>query len=269
MKPIIVEKDANWATHLGDRPLNPSKEKQLFEAIVKFQLDPLDFDRELGGSNGGSPGMVNQTVPLWSHRPTKSYFMFDGSTLHTPERVVEDTRTNQFFVSRFHPGVDGHPESTEYGLTWSSQFTHFTTWLSLVKKEDEIDDPWEALAASMADDTDPWARTEEKFSPEERARIASSLRLIAKRLKEVSPTAAEEPQRVDATMDYLERASGRLGKLDWWYVTRTAVAQLTVRFLLEKAGFNQFMNFAFKEITSAVVDGRLLVEEVLKCITSP
>jgi hypothetical protein len=177
-----MESPTSWLSKL--------KRNQIFEAIQEAGLDPRDFDLEDGD-------VEVRIKRKWS----KSCFIIGGS----PTRYVG------------HSIVGDGPDWPFEAYSWQSVIQRISRWLGDVKRDLETPDLWAALQRQAellgANFDDVTGNT--PFTPGEQKEIAEGLRewaVDARRTYSLS-----EPQRrvLDAKLDYLVNAAGRLGRIDW------------------------------------------------------
>jgi hypothetical protein len=166
------------------------KRNQIFEAIQSVGLDAKDFDFEDGDAG----------VQI-KHKWSDSYFIIGGDPGH--------------YVGRY---VVGDSSDWQYEVyTWESIIRRVSGWVEEVKRDLETPDLWAELqretellvgASNKANENTP-------FTPEEQKEIVGQLQEMAEYAKRRYSLSGPEMQILNAKLDYLVRAAGRLGRIDW------------------------------------------------------
>jgi hypothetical protein len=175
----------------------------IFESIQSFGLDPRDFDMERV-----------QAETRIKHKLSASFFVVGGSASHYSLRnVVGD-------------GVEWPSEA----YSWGTVVHRIQTWLEEVKRDVAMPDLW----AELQRETELFRAYSDgvientPFTPIEQKEIASRLQEMVDRARRVGSLSMEQLQVLNTKVDYLTRAAGRLGRIDW----RNAFAGSILAYLL-------------------------------------
>jgi hypothetical protein len=166
------------------------KTNQIVEAIQGVGLDPREFEFE----------DVDADVRL-KHKWSESYFIFGGDALH--------------YVGRYLVG-DG-PDWPYDVYSWEALMTRFSRWLREVKLDLDMPDLWAELQdeAKMLGGTPGEANENTPFTREEQKDIEQRLREVEARVTRTYSLPEPERGILNAKIDYLVDAAGRLGRIDW------------------------------------------------------
>jgi hypothetical protein len=176
--------------YAGDVGLAKWQRNQVFEAIQAAGLAPEGF----GWVGGADESYIR-------HLSSEAYFVFGG----VPGR----------YVARYVAGDD--PLEEREALSWQAQMRHFERWLAAVKRDIEMPDLWAELrretellgaAADEAIENTP-------FTPDEREEIAERLQEMRDYARRTYSLSEAQMLVLDAKLDYLVDAAGRLGRTDW------------------------------------------------------
>jgi hypothetical protein len=162
----------------------------LFEAIQIGGLDPRAFEME----NSGAETQVK-------HKWSRSFFIIGGDAGdYRGHSVVGD-------------GVEWPYEV----YSWHSLMTRFSRWVSEVKTDLDTPDLWAELrsetdllrsAHTGAGDNTPFTRQEQK-------EIELRLRELEAQVAQTCSLPEREVENLNAKIDYLVKAAGRVGRIDW------------------------------------------------------
>ena len=162
----------------------------IFRAIQAVGLDPKEFDLE----------DFDDKVRI-KHKWSKSYFIV--------------SRKSGYYVGESLVG-DGIVWPTN-PARWQSLMPHVSTWLEDVKRDINTPDLWaelqrerELLGAGFNEVTDNIL-----FTADEQKQIAVRLQELAKSARDTYSLSQEQMRAIDAKIDYLVKASHRLGRKDW------------------------------------------------------
>lgn len=247
-----------------ERPMARTVWNEIHEAAVEAGLRPSDLDHT---ERAFSAYGMDVTVPVVRHKPTGSYFVFDGTLkrIRPPASNMSANVTEEVFLSIYHPALKSQEARAE-DKTFHAQLTACKGWLRLVKVEDDATDLWEASRPIADDELDI---SNEPFTDPEKAELKTALKRIESRLIELSPAAKADAAEVRIRIEYLTKAADRVMKLDWLFIARTALGQLTCRYLLERAGFYKFMDYCWKEISVVLLDGQTAIEGAIGKFLGP
>lgn len=167
------------------------KRNQVFEAIQAAGLAPEGFDWD-GGADGN----------CIRHLPSEAYFVFGG----VPGR----------YVACYAAGDDDPVEERE-ALSWQAQMRHVERWLAAVKRDIEMPDLWAELQheTELLGATADEAIENTPFTPDEREEIAERLQEMKDYARHTYSLSEAQMLDLDAKLDYLVDATGRLGRTDW------------------------------------------------------
>jgi hypothetical protein len=182
------------------------KRNQIFEAIKAAGLDPREFDLEV------HDGKVRIKSKL-----STSCFVIGGEAGHyVGHRTVGDGPYFRFEVYSWDPVID------RFGL-----------WIREVKDDLATLDLWaelrreiELFGANSEDFAD-----NAPFSPGEQKEIAARLQELAGDVRRAASLSEAQTRLLEAKLDYLAKAAGRLGRIDWRNVFVAAI----VSFILAAA----------------------------------
>jgi hypothetical protein len=166
------------------------KKNQVFKAIESAGLNPNDFKFE----------DKDAEVRL-KHRWSESHFIFGGDAGH--------------YIGSYVAG--DLPDWPYEVYSWEAVITRVSGWLTDVKLDLDTPDLWAEMqgAAELLGGTSGEANENAPFTPEERKEIELRLREVEQGVKEAYLLSAEQIQILDAKINYLIEATGRLGRTDW------------------------------------------------------
>jgi hypothetical protein len=182
------------------------KRNQIFEAIQAVGLDPRDFDLE----DGDAEFRVK-------HKWSDSCFIVGGDATH--------------YVGRHITG-DG-PVWPYDAYSWEAVLTHVGPWLRFLKLDLETPDLWSELQreAELLGGVSNETNANTPFTPEEQKEIARRLQELAEYARRTYSLSEPTMQVLNAKLDYLVGAAGRLGRIDW----RNVFAGAILGFILSAA----------------------------------
>ena len=180
-------KEGRYAGAMG---LAKWKRNQVFEAIQAAGLAPEGFD----WGSGADESWVR-------HLSSEAYFVFGG----IPGR----------YVARYVAGDD--PVEEREALSWQAQMKHVERWLRAVKLDIEMPDLWAELQreTELLGATADEAIENTPFTPDEREEISERLQEMRAYAKRTYSLSEEQMRVLEAKLDYLAAAAGRLGRIDW------------------------------------------------------
>jgi hypothetical protein len=182
------------------------KKNQIFDAILKAGLDPKDFDFE-----------DRDTEVRIKHKWSDSSFIVGGDPGH--------------YVGHY---VVGDSSNWPYEVySWESVMPRVSNWLEQVKRDLETPDLWAELQreAELLGGASNEANENTPFTPEEQKEIAARLQELAEYARRTYSLSGPEMQILNAKIDYLVGAAGRLGRIDW----RNVFAGVILGFILTAA----------------------------------
>ena len=166
------------------------RKNAIFEAIQAVELAPSDFDLD----NSGTEVRIN-------HKRSKSYFIIGGEA-------------SAHYVGRY---VVGDMLDMPYDIyTWDGVLERVRRWAQNVKLDLDTPDLWAELrreakllgAGSEVTENTPFTRDEQK-------EIARHLDKLAKDVRHALSLSRGKMQALEARIEYLIDAAGRLGRKDW------------------------------------------------------
>jgi hypothetical protein len=166
------------------------QKNQLFEAIQGAGLDPREFEFEDGDAE----------VRL-KHKWSDSCFIFGGDAGHYVGRCV----------------VGDGPDWPYQIYSWQTLVPRVKRWLEEVKHDLETPDLWAELKREgglLGAGSDEISKNT-PFTPDEQKEIAGRLQEIAERVGRTYSLSVEQTRVLNAKIDYLIDAAGRLGRTDW------------------------------------------------------
>jgi hypothetical protein len=172
-------------------PLLPKwKSNQIFKAIQNAGLNPKEFDLE----------DADPKVRL-KHKWSKSYFIFgsDGAK----------------YLGSYAAGDD--PDWPYEVYSWETLMKRISRWLEEVKRDLETPDLWgelqrEAELLGIASDE---AARNTPFTADEQKEIVGKLQELEEYVRITYSLSSEQMRILDAKINYLIDALGRLGRTDW------------------------------------------------------
>jgi hypothetical protein len=188
--------------------LEKGQRNGIFDAIETAGLNPRDFELDTGGNDDDEARII--------HRRSESTFVLgrDGMGGYSGTMVAGDGRPWPY---RAH--------------SWTSAEQSVSRWLEEVKQDLETPDLWAELQQEREMlGTAPAEATENTpFSADEQREIANQLRATKKYVKKTYALSEDDMQALEARLDHLGDAAGRLGRLDW----RTVVAGTLLTAIVE------------------------------------
>jgi hypothetical protein len=170
---------------------------EVYRAIEEAGLDPREFEWEQREDPFGF--VISDDVTL-RHEPTRYWFSFliQGESHH----------------ARYSPGKDLLVE--ERGtIMWALQIDAVREWLAALRQEVSAPDLWGELALErdLVAELGPVENT--PFTAEEQELIARQLTEVKEYVRKTHELSADQFGELEARLDYLVEAAGRLPRLDW------------------------------------------------------
>jgi hypothetical protein len=166
------------------------KKNQIVEAIQGVGLEPKEFEFE--DSNAG--------VRL-KHKWSESHFIIGGDAGQ--------------YVGRY---VVGDEPAWPYDVySWETLMTRVSKWLREVKLDLDTPDLWAELQgeAELLGGASDQANENTPFTREEQKDIERRLREVETHVRRTYSLPEPEMEILNAKIDYLVDAAGRLGRIDW------------------------------------------------------
>lgn len=205
-----------------------SQKNEVFLAVKESGLDPASFVWDRWESDNDENAIVSALV----HQPTRYWFKFDmGDEGH---------------LCAFSPAEDTL-RGGEYPGNWNKEMSYVRKWLTYLKREAQAPDLWtmlsgdntlsEAASPELSDDNAP-------FSVQERRRVENSLAEIRSLLIASTNLSDEMLGHVDARLEYLNKASERLGRKDWLNVAFSVITNIIIVVALPPETARNILNVA-------------------------
>jgi hypothetical protein len=175
-------------------PPSPQLQKwqrnQIFETIQRIGLDPREFDFK----------DADAAVRI-KHKWSESYFIVGGNAGHYTGRYLVGDATDWPYDS----------------YSWQNLITRVSRWLEEVKLDLETPDLWAELQreAELLGYDSKEVTNNTPFTPDEQTEIVERLREMAQYVRGRYSLSEEQMRVLDAKIDYLIDAAGRLGRTDW------------------------------------------------------
>jgi hypothetical protein len=182
------------------------QKNQVFDAIKAIELDPAEFDLD-----------NDDTATRIKHRWSESCFTIGGEPGH--------------YIGTYIVG-DGQPWRYD-AYSWQAVMRKVEPWLNDVKGDLETPDLWAELQreAELLDAGSGGPADNTPFTLDEQKEIAERLRQIADDTKNTYSLSEAQVRALNAQVDYLVDAAGRLGHTDW----RAVVISAMLSFVLSTA----------------------------------
>lgn len=178
-----------------------SQKNEVFSAIGDAGLDPSEFEwsevKTKWKGNGVEP------IQQLTHRPTGYYFAFDRYQISANPRSLP---SNLAAAEMDHERMN----------TWHGVLKAVSVWALIVRREYLEPDLWELsqsdkkLVVTQISDLDNTG-----FTAEEQQRLASSIKELREFLLASATQTDTQRKFIEARLQHLEEASGRLGRKDW------------------------------------------------------
>jgi hypothetical protein len=177
---------------MGSPPsrLQKWKKNQIFEAIQTVGLDPKEFELEDGDLD----------VRI-KHKWSESCCIVGGDAGHYVGRCI----------------VGDAPDWPFEKYSWEALIQRISSWLEEVKRDLDMPDLWAELQREAelfgANSDDVPENT--PFTPDEQKKIAARLQEVSEHARLTYSLSGAQMRVLDAKLDYLINAAGRLGRIDW------------------------------------------------------
>jgi hypothetical protein len=191
--------------------LDKRQRNAILKSIEAADLDPRDFELA-NDPDGDAEARIG-------HGTSESYF-----AVRPTDGIAVGYEWNEVVGDQ---PVFPYPRSAH---TWPDLLKRLRRWLAEVKDDIETPDLW----AELQSEREMLAAAPENvenvpFTAEERAELATQLREIKKYATRNHSLSENQVQALEARLEYLEEAAGRLGRLDW----RNAAVGAMVTFAAE------------------------------------
>lgn len=170
--------------------LRKIKKNEIIKAIQTAGLDPREFD--LG---------EDENEAWIKHKPSNASFTISGD----PSK----------YVGQYVSG-DSQPWTYEK-YNWVGVMLKVSLWLYEVKRDIETPDLWAELQneAELLEVTYDKDTENTPFTPEEKKKIAQQFNEFADYAQRTYSLSAAQMNVLNAKLDYLVKATDRLGRVDW------------------------------------------------------
>jgi hypothetical protein len=178
----------------------------IFKAIQEVGLDPGQFDLA-----------YSESEVRIKHRLSESYYFIGG-------------RPGDYAVKSL---VGDGGERPHQFYSWEPLISHISLWLQVLKKDLNTPDLWAELqreAVLLGAGSDELTENT-PFTLDEQKEIAGRCQELATYARHTYSLSPTQMQVLDAKLDYLVKASGRLGRIDW----RNAFVGAMLGFILAAA----------------------------------
>lgn len=197
---------ASVATVKANSPLLGSKQREVAQRVLAagFSRDDFDFiDLQ-----------ARENITALRHRSGRYRF---------------DFYPGDSWIVNYAP-AEHTAESGEIGVgSWENVLVRVDWWLSYIKREQDVTDPWAAFAESIEPfDIGGDTNDNSLFSKDEQDEIARHLADIKMYLLDQGVVADADRHEVMARLDRIEEASQRLGRLDWRSFAIGALVELAL-----------------------------------------
>ena len=182
------------------------QKNKIFEAIQAVGFDPREFDLD-----------ESDTEVRIKHKWSASYFVVRGGPGHYVEHSVV-----------------GDPPAFSYdAYSWPALMSRVSRWLEDVDRDLATPDLWaerqrEVKLLGPGSDS---VTENTPFTPDEQKEIAERLQELAEHARHAYSLSRAQSRVLDAKLDYLISAAGRLGRIDW----RNTFAGAILGFILTAA----------------------------------
>jgi hypothetical protein len=188
--------------------LQKTKKNEILVEVRAAGFDPTEFQWSVSTMHRGS-----QEILL--HGATDSYFdfIFDSSSWRAVWKPDEEAP------------VDGG----NFGA-WNNLMVAARRWLNALRAEVDAPDLW----AELERERDALLRptlieaANTPFSGEERVLISAQIRELKEYVAAAYELSADQQRELEARLDYVESASRRMGRFDWWNLFAGALINLVL-----------------------------------------
>jgi hypothetical protein len=166
------------------------QKNEIFETIQAVGLNPRAFDLEDG-----------EAEVRIKHKWSESYFAIGGGPGHYLVRCV----------------VGDGPIWPFEAYNWQPMIPRIKRWLEEAKHDLEMPDLWAELQreAGLLGAKSDEVIENTPFTPDEQKEIARRLKELAQRARRTHSLSEAQMGVLNAKLDYLANAAGRLGRIDW------------------------------------------------------
>ena len=190
---IMKAKSARKAKNAAPPPLLQKWHRNaIIQAIQAASLDPRQFDLRDSG-----------TEARWKHKWSASCFIIGGGAGH--------------YVGQWVVGDSPFPSPYE-AYSWEGLKRLVNRWLQDVKLDLNTPDLWAELQreAKLLGTSSNAITENTPFTADEQKELARRLDELAKYLSHTYSLPRAQMQTLEAKVEYLVQASGRLGRKDWF-----------------------------------------------------
>jgi hypothetical protein len=170
--------------------LQKYKKNDIVKAIQGIQLNPREFDiRE------------DENESRIVHKPPSAYFVVGGSPVK--------------YVGEYKSGDS--PAWPYEAYSWKTALRRISSWLDEVKRDIETPDLWAELQneAELLEVTYDKDTENTPFTTEEKKKIAKQFSEFSDYAQRTYSLSAAQMNVLNAKLDYLVKATDRLGRVDW------------------------------------------------------
>jgi hypothetical protein len=191
--------------------------------LVKWQRNTIILAVEAGGLDwrDGCSFEFDDTGVRITHVASESHFRLEGDPgRYTADVVVGDGPQLQF-----------------EDFTWAKVEEHVRRWAERVKHYVDMPDLWAERQREREVLTDARYETvaNTPFTPDEQAEIVEQLRQIKELVKATQSLSQGQRLSLEARLDQIEEAAGRIGRKDWRLMVYGVIFQVVVMDLLPEA----------------------------------
>lgn len=180
--------------------------------------------------------------------------------------VYEDTE--YYFLFDFqHSGwrhykyspAPGKPTTEGFSRNWEKQKEHVRSWLVELHKQVDIPNLWETAARQVTSRQQALAGMDNTpFSPDERGLLSDQLLGIKQFMITKQHISDDRHAFVAEQLQYLDEASGRLGRKDWVLLAIGVLGNIVVGAALDPDAALQLFRHAGNALGQILGSGRLL-----------
>jgi hypothetical protein len=189
-------------------PLQTTQRNEVLATVRAARLEPANFE-------WGSALRYRGSQAVLTHTATSSFydFIFDGG----------------LWKGAWQPTREA-PLASETLGTWINVLRAVSGWLDVLRAEIEAPDLWAELqrerSAVMGPALEEPANT--PFSSDEREIISTQIRALKEYVADAYELTAHQQRELEARLDYVEAAAGRMGRIDWWNLFAGALINLAL-----------------------------------------
>ncbi len=170
--------------------LQKYKKNDIVKAVQGIQLDPREFDiRE------------DENESRIVHKPSSAYFVVGGN----PGKYVGEYKSGDWLAWPYE------------AYSWEAALRRISSWLDEVKRDIETPDLWAELhnEAELLEVTYDKDTENTLFTTEEKKKIAQQFNEFSDYAQRTYSLSAAQMNVLNTKLDYLVKATGRLGRVDW------------------------------------------------------